>query len=423
MTAFLAAAIVTGQNLAQFDVRKYYSSPDCPQSEDTRAIQRAADEALKAGGGQLFLPWLGRSYVLTDQITIDGQRVGGDTRIRMLGEGPHTAIIYRGPENKSAFRIVRPVMSRFEQIRVYVETSRTIAFDINGDGKPSTYDVVFDQCKVTFPKGVRSCVGFAIGTASADTNQISLRNCNVGSEEIHSIPNLQSSQAIAKIGDIGHVGFSILGVNTLANSLRDCMAVGCKVAVTFDKGSSPLTDLDRNMNSSGTTTIDSFIAGYCGLVFQLPGATHTYIRTGRAEHCGALLMVGPRVTAPSGGTEAGVVTLDTYAFDDPEPDMNQSAGLNFVSNGTLIGLHFNGSFQMRNCSFGEGVGTPPAVKNFIEVRGLDSAPGKRLIQIDGGRQQVGPQWTNTSNWKNWIKPGSGKWTVQVDRSINSVIDS
>lgn len=413
MLACLAALALAPQSIGQFDVRKFYSSPSCPESEDTQAIQRAVDECLKKGGGEVELPWMGRSYVLKDTIQVDGGRAGGDTTLRMQGDGPYTAIRYRGPANRAAFRIVRPISSQFNSLRVYLETSNTIGFDITGAGRSSTYDNFFLQCRTTMKPGIKNCIGFALGNESGDTNSTSLTNCQVYSEELNTTDSPKSSEAIArKVGAAGHIGFAVLGGNTLTNALRDCMATGCRLGVTFNMGENALLDHDRNFNGAGTNLIDNFNANFCGLVFQLTGGTHMLIRGGRAEHSGALLLVGPKKVA---GPEDGQVQVEGYTFDDPEPMLNEDPGLGFVSNGTVVGLYFVGSFLMRNCTFGENEGSPPAIKRLIEVQGVGGVPGRRLIEIDGSKNAHSGDWTKPATWQDWIRPGSGAWKVYVDK--------
>lgn len=414
MFSCLLAATLIGQDVGQFDVRKFYSTPACLEAEDTKAIQKAVDECLKKGGGNVELPWLGRSYVLKDTIQVDGQRVGGDTTLRIQGDGPYTAIRYQGPPNRAAFRIVRPISSQFNSLRLYLETSNTIGFDITGAGRPSTYDNVFMQCRTTIKPGIKNCVGFVLGNESGDTNSTSLINCQTASEELSLAANSKTSETISrKVGAAGHIGFAILGGNTLTNAIRDCMATGCRIGLTFNMGENALLDHDRNFNGAGTNLIDNFGANFCGLVFQLTGGTHMLIRGGRAEHCGALLLVGPKKAA---GPEDGQVDLQDYAFDVPEAELNEEATLGFVSNGTVIGLHFVGSFMMRNSSFGRNGGDPQTIKRLIEVKGVGEAKGQRQIQIDGSKNAHAVDWTKPATWQDWIRPGGGTWRVSVNQN-------
>jgi hypothetical protein len=408
--AFLALAAQQPANREEVNVRDFYSTPAMPIGEDVTAIQKAIDEAIKRGGGTVRIPNIGRSYVLTRPIVIAPSKIDYwmQARLRIIGDGNVGQLRYVGPPGLAAIRALAPNLMDMENINLDLEQSNCIGIElthITADGRrKSVYDNRLTRCRVRMKSGVKNSVGFAVGTGAippefGDTTMVILEQCSSVFEPNYS-GERKSAEFIKFIAEQGNVGYSINGLNTLANQFIGCNAVGMRVGYALKNDG----NLKDSSNANGTNNFIECQGNFTALMFSMPGGTQTTIRAGRLEHVGALLHIGP---PGNPGSEDGMVAVYDMAIDTIHAERNKEIGI--LNDNALIGLHFNGSMLLQNVSLGD---TGP--EQIFSIHSLPTTrPARRLITVISSRQEYGRRWDTAEGWRS-AAPSGQPWRAVVD---------
>lgn len=403
------------------NVKDFYPTAQRHRANDNSAIQKAVDAALKEQKGVVYLPYLGREYELFTPIHIDSSRVNipNGTRLMVLGEGPLGTIRYKGVAGTSAFRIAGPHRSEFQNLSVRLDTSNTTAFEIShlagtsgGSARPhfrNAYDNRFTRCRATMSANTKNCVGFSAATdeipaRGGDLSANVFDQCEVRWEHRYN-GDVKTAAFLEEVHKAGHIGFNVLGSNSLANEWRSCAAMFMDIAASLRNDAKT----PQSRQAGGTNSFRDFHCGFNALIFAVPGGNEFSVIGGRTEHSGALLLVGPN--SPSSGGENGLVTIRDYTFDDGSPERNDQIG--YVDKDAFIQLNFTGNASIDGCSF-NAIMHRRAETKFISARDNAGSSGPRYISINATRKTYGADWTRMATWRSWLGGAASRWRIKVD---------
>lgn len=361
-------------------------TPDGHSGDDTSQVQKTIDAAIEARG-RAYFPWKGRPYELEDTVRIEPAEGLDQTMVVIEGDPVWNLFEYHGPPGRSVFRSLGLKRSTLRNLGLRCFASSCVGFDLAGDSRTlSSSNNRLDSLRVQFEARTQNGTGFSVGRGGDDHSMNVFSLC----EAYSAFPGrAQQASYLDQVDEAGHTGFSLVGPNTLGQSLRDCTAVGMKVGFK--------TSAHAGHRAGGARTLFDNCGGTaCCLGYWIPAGFGAQIRGGRWELCGSLLLHGnPKGAA---GTPATLL-LSAVTFDSFFPVSGAKCGL--FEEGEVIGLRTGAEVVIQACeTLTGGLGEP-----------LDS---RAVRLVSAGDVEPVLHWQGNLRIPLPERAESGQWRLVVD---------
>lgn len=345
-----------------------------PGTSDTEKFLAAAAIFNRGEVVNIYIPWIGREWVLEKTITFKSAKTGDYLQGNIYGDPFWNLIDYRGADGTTAFKFIGCKRNRISDIGLRLFGNNQVGFEVGVDADvQSISGMQFLNCRTQFMSGKKS-TGFLIGSneiwpnGAADVSCIELTKC----EAYYNPIDGTHKERLLDVIDKGHVGYQFIGGNTLSNKMDSSGAVGCNIGVNIFG-----TEKLPNSGSSGMYIVN-FGTSYTTLIFQVDGGFPVYIHGGRHELGGSLFSHGS-----SKGYQKAIVpaSLTDMIVDDFMPYTGASSGL--FSQGAMISFRNCVRAHITGIQFGwYGPGEKPSDKNFFFLA-HNNTSDKARVYVEG----------------------------------------
>lgn len=353
---------------------KFIDVSQMPGTSDTDKFLAAANAFNRGEAIHIYIPWIGREWILEQTITFKSSRTGDYLQGRISGDPFWNLIDYRGPDGTTAFKFIGCKRNRISDIGLRLFGNRQVGFEVGVDADvQSTSGIQFLNCRPQFMSG-KNCTGFLIGSnetwpaGAADVSFIDLTKCESYYNPVGDTHQLMLMNVIEK----GHIGYQFVGGNTLANRIDNSNACGCNIGINVFG-----TEKLPNSGSSGMY-VTNFGTSYTTLVYQVDGGFPIYAHGGRHELGGSLFSHGS-----SKGYQPSVVpaSITDMVVDDFMPYTGTKSGL--FAPGAMLSFRNCVRAHVTGMQFGwYGPGEKPSNKDFFFLA-HNNTNDKARVYVEG----------------------------------------
>jgi hypothetical protein len=364
--------IITTGDSPSFSVKDFGAVGD-GVADDSKAFQDAVNAAIKAGGGELLIPYPAKFYNIKNTIHIKPYE-GSQCFLNISSFGmTQSQIHYTGPSNSAVFKIIGLKSSLISGVKVWIKDgiSGTVVWDVDTTPESSSTSLVtFKNCLSLLGNGVNN-VGWRLGHISggyADISSYQWENCIVNGNE-------GGSEGVIS----GQVGWLLEGRNTLQNTWFG--GFGLYLDKIYSNRSQVGTGATSD-NGNGSVFFYGLGGSHNNIDFEISAEQVYYISGGRFE-------VGKKFLVVPHGVEDPIITITSVEVNDYNPEDGNIISMGRPGTLTLDGCRMygkdGGNFSKMITLGGErGVGR-------LFVRGGSYASPKPFYEILAGTWQVNIQ--------------------------------
>lgn len=307
-------SVIHAGALGVFDVTDFGARGD-GVTDDTEAIQRAIDAALRVDG-KVIIPPAPKFYKITKTLNIVPILPDDQAWIDIEGLGhPGFQIMYMGPSGQPAVKIIglKGGLISGLRIRIAAGINNSACFDIGtSEAANSTGQFTFQNCDASIGDGENNKgwrLGKVDGHTGSDISQILWNNCS----------------AWGKDGVKGQVGWENGGHNTLQ--------------LTWVGGGGIFCDKLISVEAGGSQYFFGFGGSHNNIDFYIASSNSFGIYGGRFEVGKTFLKV------PNASSGAGI-TISNIELGDYKPDNGRLIDVNRTSTLIIDGLRLEAGKQL-----------------------------------------------------------------------------